>query len=92
MLRPHREMWDWRLGNVTATSHRIDPTPGALLSTPIPTGPDPGQGRCSARKWSGCSLKGSLNPPPPSGHPRLSSYRSRMDRYAFVSTIVDSMR
>jgi hypothetical protein len=29
MLRPHREMWDGRLGNVTATSHRIDLTPGA---------------------------------------------------------------
>jgi hypothetical protein len=29
MLRPHREMWDGRLGNVTATSRRIDLTPGA---------------------------------------------------------------
>jgi hypothetical protein len=28
MLRPHREMWDGRLGNVTAKSHRIDLTPG----------------------------------------------------------------
>jgi hypothetical protein len=58
MLRPHREMWDGRLGNVTATSHRIDLTPGPVLSTPIPTGPNPGQGRWSARKSSGFSLKG----------------------------------
>ena len=29
MLRPHREMWDGRLGAVSATSHRIDLVPGA---------------------------------------------------------------
>ena len=29
MLRPHREMWDGRLGTVTATEHRIDLVPGA---------------------------------------------------------------
>jgi Reverse transcriptase (RNA-dependent DNA polymerase) len=29
MLPTHREMWDGRLGNVTATSHRIDLTQGA---------------------------------------------------------------
>ena len=29
MLEPHREMWDGRLGTVTATSHRIDVVPGA---------------------------------------------------------------
>jgi transposase InsO family protein len=28
-LRPHREMWDGRLGNVSATSHRIDVVPGS---------------------------------------------------------------
>jgi RNase H-like domain found in reverse transcriptase/Reverse transcriptase (RNA-dependent DNA polymerase)/Integrase zinc binding domain/Integrase core domain/Chromo (CHRromatin Organisation MOdifier) domain len=28
MLRPHREMWDGRLGKVSATSHRIDLVPG----------------------------------------------------------------
>jgi hypothetical protein len=28
-LRPHRELWDGRLGNVSATSHRIEVVPGS---------------------------------------------------------------
>jgi hypothetical protein len=36
MLEPHKSMWDGRLGEVSATKHRIDLVPGARPINSLP--------------------------------------------------------